>query len=103
MSEQQTDAIDPDRFSVDELREAALEEHEGGIARPLALMLLGRKDYPEKVQDLWSLLANREQPPRLRYTSARLLGELGTADAVSALERGLTVSDGLALRGVVEG
>jgi hypothetical protein len=95
------DAINAEAFSVAELRRMVFEG-EGPLATPLALMLLGRKSYPEKATDLERLLMDEAAPPRIRNSAALELGRLGTPDAVAALERGLTLNDDLGLRGVLE-
>jgi hypothetical protein len=91
--------IDADAYSVEELREATFEG-QGRLSRPLALALLGRKIYPQKVQDLERLLTNEQEMPRLRAMSAQFLGETGGPDATRALERGLGTRQGVALRAV---
>lgn len=96
------DAIGPDRYPLDELRAAALRG-EGALSRPLALALLARVDYPQKVRDLSRVLANDEETPRLRGMAAIALGETGTRAAVNALDRALTVTDDVVLRSVLQG
>lgn len=96
------DVIGPERYSIDELRAAALKG-EGELSRPLALALLGRVDYPEKVRDLRLLLMDDAEQPRLRSMAANVLGQMGTKPAVDALERALTIQDDVALRGVLHG
>jgi hypothetical protein len=98
-TEQSHDMIDADAYSVDELREAAFEGR-GELSRPLALGLLGRKSYPQKVQDLERLLTNEQEMPRLRAMSAQFLGEMGGSDATRVLERGLDTRQGVTLRAV---
>jgi hypothetical protein len=98
-TEQSHDMIDADAYSVDELREATFEGR-GRLSRPLALALLGRKSYPQKVQDLERLLTNEQEMPRLRAMSAQFLGEMGGPDATRVLERGLDSRQGVTLRAV---
>src|SRR5918995_5764524 len=98
-SERSYDMIDADAYSVDEIREAIFEGR-GQLSRPLALALLGRKSYPQKVQDLERLLTNEQEVPRLRSMSAQFLGEIGGPDATRVLERGLDTRQGVALRAV---
>jgi hypothetical protein len=93
------DMIDADAYSVDELRETTFEGM-GRLSRPLALALLGRKSYPEKVQDLERLLTNEQEMPRLRAMSAQQLGEMGGPDATRVLERGLDTRQDVTLRSV---
>src|SRR5207302_3319803 len=77
-------------------------EGPGPLATPLALLLLGRKTYPEKAADLERLLTDEAAPPRIRNAAALELGRLGTPEAVAVLERGLALGDDLVLRGVLE-
>jgi hypothetical protein len=98
-SERSYDMIDAGEYSVDELREAAFERR-GQLSRPLALALLGRKNYPQKVQDLERLLTNEQEMPRLRAMSAQFLGEIGGPEATQVLERGLDTRQEVALRAV---
>jgi len=98
-SERSHDMIDADAYSVDELREAAFEGR-GELSRPLALGLLGRKSYSQKVQDLERLLTNEQEMPRLRAMSAQFLGEMGGSDATRVLERGLDTPQEVTLRAV---
>jgi hypothetical protein len=93
------DLVHAGDYSVEELREAAFGGG-GRVARPLALALLGRKQYPEKVRDLAKVLHDEKEVPRLRMMAAQALGEVGTPAAVRALERGLEAKNGVALRGV---
>lgn len=95
------DMIEAAAYSVDELREAVFEGH-GRVARPLALALLARKDYPNKVADLQALLTDEREVPRLRALAASALGEIPTAASVRALERGLQTGENLTLRGVAK-
>lgn len=99
--EQSADVIDAGDYSVDELQEAAFEGR-GRLARPLALALLTRKDYPEKTADLQRILTDEREQPRLRVMAATALGEMQTPQAVRALDRGLQSADGVALRAVVK-
>ncbi len=96
------DATWPDRYSLEELRAAALRG-EGELSRPLALALLSRVDYAQKVRDMSRLLMDDAETPRLRGMAATVLGQLGTRSAVNALQRALAVTDDVALRGVLQG
>jgi hypothetical protein len=96
------DAIGPDRYSLDELRAAALRG-DGELSRPLALALLSRVDYAQKVRDMTRLLMNDTEAPRLRGMAATALGQVGTRAAVNALHRALAITDDIALRGVLQG
>lgn len=99
---QDDDIIDPEAYSVAELRTMVFKG-KGVLSRPLALALLGRKAYPQKVSDLTRLLMDEEEQPRLRNMAGLLLGRAGTKAASRALERGLEVKNDLALRGVLQG
>lgn len=96
------DVINADPYSVAELRKMVFEG-QGELSRPLALSLLERKSYPQKVKDLERLLRDDHQPPRLRSMAAVALGTIGTPPAVAALQRGATTKEPLALRGIVKG
>ena len=91
------DMIDAAEYSVDELREAVFEGR-GRVARPLALALLARKDYPGKVADLQTVVTDEREQPRLRVLAASALGQIPTPAAVRALERGLQSSDAVTVR-----
>lgn len=96
------DAIGPESFSIAELRAAALRG-KGELSRPLALSLLGRAKYPQKTRDMERLLLDEKETPRLRAMAAQILGQSGTPAALRALERGLSIGDDVALRGVLHG
>jgi hypothetical protein len=100
-SEYYDDRIDADAYSVEELQEVVFDGG-GRLSRPLALALLGRKDYPGKVRDLERVLTNEQETPRLRAMAAHALGETGGRPALRALERGLGTQDGVTLRGVAK-
>lgn len=96
------DILDAATYSVAELK-AMLFKGKGPLTRPLALALLGRKAYPQKIRDLERLLMDEEEVPRLRAMAGQLLGQSDKPSAARALERGLGVKDDLALRGVLQG
>lgn len=96
------DVIDGERYSVAELRKMIFEG-QGELSRPLALSLLDRKSYPQKVKDLERLLADNAETPRLRAMAAVSLGRAGTPAAVEALKRSLATREPTVLRGVVRG
>lgn len=91
------DMIDAAAYSVEELREAVFEGR-GRVARPLALALLARKQYPQKVADLQTVVTNEQEQPRLRALAASELGRIHAPDAVRALERALQTRDGVTVR-----
>ena len=100
-SQHSGDMVEADAYSVDELREAVFEGR-GRVSRPLALALLGRKEYPRKVADLERVLADEAEQPRLRALAATELGQIQTRASVRALERGLESRESVTLRGVVK-
>jgi hypothetical protein len=91
------DMIEAAAYSVDELREAVFEGR-GRVARPLALALLARKDYPDKVADLQRIVTDENEQPRLRALAASALGEIQTPASVRALERGLQSQEPVTMR-----
>ena len=91
--------IDAGYLSVEELREAVFEGR-GRVARPLALALLERKDYPTKAADLQKILVDEREQPRLRAMAATGLGRMGTPASVRALEKGLETGETVTLRAV---
>jgi hypothetical protein len=96
------DVLDADAYSVEELRRAVLDGIEPP-SRPLALALLGRKDYPQKSTDMKRLLLDANEVPRYRSMAAQILGQMGTSEAVRVLRQAITVDDDVALRGVITG
>jgi HEAT repeat protein len=96
------DVLDADAYSVEELRRAVLDGVEPP-SRPLALALLGRKDYPQKSTDMKRLLLDEKEVPRYRSMAAQILGQMGTSEAVRALRQAITIDDDVALRGVIAG
>lgn len=99
--EETNDFIDAEKYGVDELREAAFGRSET-LSRPLALMLLGRKNYPQKVADLARLLSDEQEESRLRKMAAVELGRIGTPQAIERLETALHVKDSLVRQTVTE-
>lgn len=104
------DYMNPERFTVEELREVILQGETGreegraeGMSRLVALQVLGQKEYPEKVADLRRILLEEGEAPRLRQSAAILLGRTGDPEAVPVLERAAAVTDRRVLRGVLEG
>lgn len=96
-SQQSGDMIEAAAYSVDELREAVFEGR-GRVARPLALALLARKDYRNKLADLQTILTDEKEQPRLRALAASALGEIQTPASVRALERGLQSQESVTTR-----
>ena len=102
MSQQEPgDVIEAATYSVDDLRKAVFEGG-GGLARPLALGLLSRKEYAGKEADLLRILSNEAEVPRLRAMAATTLSELRTPTALEGLERGLRTPEVVTLRSVVK-
>lgn len=100
-SERRADMISGEDFEVDELREVVFGGS-GRMDRVLALSLLGRKSYPEKMRDLERILAEEQEPPRLRHTAAVALGHAGTSEALERLAAHLDVQHPVVLRGILE-
>lgn len=94
------DVLDPDRYSVFDLRALVFE---GGqpLSRPLALTLLGLKDYQDKAQDFSRILADDREDPRMRIVAAQVLGKLNTPEAELQLRRASSSTNPSVLRGVV--
>jgi hypothetical protein len=101
-SERSGDAISAEQFSVEELRRAVFEGSQR-LTKPLALALLARKDYPEKIQDLRRVLTSSNQPAKVRQSAAVELGRIDKGEAREALVGVLEKQerDPLVLRGVL--
>jgi hypothetical protein len=95
------DFVEADQYQLDELRAAAFGESTS-LSRQLAVALLGRKEYPNKVDDLERLLANEDEEPRLRIMAATELGRMGTPPAVERLSAALEVREPRVLQSVVD-
>lgn len=95
------DLIDADRYAIDELRAAAFGKSET-MSRQLAVSLLGRKEYPDKVKDFAGLLQNDDEEPRLRIMAATELGRIRTEPAMRKLKDALEVKEPRVLQSVVE-
>lgn len=78
------DFISSSRYSVEELRQA-IRGGSSRLAPQLALALLARKQYPEKLDDLRRVLTDANLDTRLRAVAAQELGRLGTKEAKEAL------------------
>jgi hypothetical protein len=100
-SQHSGDMIDASRYSVDELREAVFEG-QGRVARPLALALLSRKQYPNKVQDMQKILLDEAEQPRLRTLAASALAGMQTPASLRALELGVKARESVTLRAVAK-
>jgi HEAT repeat protein len=100
-SQHSGDLIDAGAYSVDELREAVFAGR-GRVGRSLALALLSRKKYPDKVSDLQKVLLDEAEQPRLRALAASALGQIDAPASVGALERGLETREPVTLRGVAK-
>ncbi|HJQ33107.1 MAG TPA: HEAT repeat domain-containing protein [Pyrinomonadaceae bacterium] len=98
------DMIGGKPYGVEELRSIVF----GGagderVSREVALGLLGRKDYPEKVADFERVLADDREAPGLRTAAAVELGRVGSDAALDALVRHADVKHDLVARGVLNG
>jgi hypothetical protein len=91
-------------LGVEELRRIAF----GGqvnerVPREVALGLLGRKDYPDKIADFERVLADDAEAPSVRSAAAVELGRVGSDEALEALVRHSDVRHDLVARGVLNG
>ena len=98
------DMIGGQPLGVEELRRIAF----GGqvnerVPREVALLLLGRKDYAQKVSDFERVLADEGEELSLRTAAAVELGRTGTEEAFEALVRHSEVKQELVARGVLNG
>jgi hypothetical protein len=97
-----SDVIDADNYTVADLRKMVFEG-QGELSRPLALSLLERKDYPEKVDDLERLLLNDDESSRMRSVAAVGLGRIGSPEAVAVLRRAAGTKDPATAGAVIRG
>jgi len=70
------------------------------VPRRLAVMLLERKKYPRKLDDLRRVLDDEQEDPRTRITAASALGRLGTPAARQALRLKLDTPNAFVQRGI---
>jgi hypothetical protein len=104
MMSDDADVIGGQAYGVEELRRivfgGASDER---VPREVALGLLGRKDYPDKVADFERVLADEGEAPSLRTSAAVELGRVGSDAALEALVRHADVKHDLVARGVLKG
>jgi hypothetical protein len=96
----QSDMLSADQFDLQTLRQVIRSESDQ-LSKPLALALLGKKDYPEKLADFQHVLTNEQESPRSRHIAAIELGRIGTREAIGALRQGLAIRDSFVQRGIV--
>src|SRR5262249_19727008 len=96
------DVFEGARLSVAALRSVVFG-NQAGFPRPLAVMLLGERRYPQRVADLRRLLENAGELPRIRALAAQQLALVATPAALAVLRKGLTTKDAVTLRAVVNG
>ena len=94
--------LDPKKFRIDELHKMIFEG-KGPLPKVLALSVLRRKDYPDKVRDLKRVLMNEREEPRTRHAAAIELGRIGSPAAAAALRQGLKAKQSLVVRGAKSG
>jgi hypothetical protein len=70
------------------------------VPKRLAVLLLERKKYPGKLDDLRRILDDELEDPRTRIAAATALGRLGTPAARQALRLRLDTPDARLLRGI---
>ncbi|HEY2710978.1 MAG TPA: HEAT repeat domain-containing protein [Chthoniobacterales bacterium] len=95
-------SLDPEKFGIDELHKMIFEG-KGPLPKVLALSVLRRKDYPDKIRDLKRVLMNEREEPRTRHAAAIELSRLGSPEAAAALRQGLKVKHSLVVRGAKSG
>ncbi|MEZ4670812.1 MAG: HEAT repeat domain-containing protein [Anaerolineae bacterium] len=94
------DYISTEKFTVEELRTAALKGR-GDLSPLLALRLLALKDYAEKEPDMRYVLQSPDADPGLRLTAAQSLASIGSDAARQTLLDALDLPDAVIVRGVV--
>ena len=98
----ESDLISGDAYSVDDLRNMVFND--GG--RPIARWLssCSHKRTMREKPPIWNDFSwTNSKPPPLRNQAAKMLGDMTNPDAARALERGVRLSNDLALRGVIDG
>lgn len=99
-SRAQAATINSEAFTLEELREAVFGSSDR-LSKVLAVQLLGRKDYPEKVADFRHVLLDERQSMRARHSAAVELGRMKSEQAAVALREGLKTHDDLVRRAVL--
>lgn len=95
------DIITADAFEVEELRSAVFGK-DTRISPILALTLLGRKEYPEKLGDMERVLRDADQGERVRHTAAIELSRIGSEEAVRVLMDNIDAKQDFVARGVIK-
>lgn len=96
------DMISAEAFTVEELRSAVFGTSQR-VSPDVALMLLAKKDYPGKLDDLRRVLGNRQGDRRMRQLAAIELGRTRQVDAISPLLEALNEPDSGLTRSALEG
>jgi len=99
--EDHDDRLDAEDFSVEELREVVFSDSVR-LPRVLALSLLAKKTYPEKLDDFRRVLSDEAQVPKVRHVAAIELFRDGSDEARQVLMDNIEVKDELVLRGVLD-
>lgn len=96
------DYISAEKFTIEELRTAALKGR-GDLSPLLALRLLALRDYAEKEPDMQYVLQSPSAEPGLRLTAAHALANIGSESARRTLLATLDTdtADAVIVRGVV--
>jgi HEAT repeat protein len=100
-SRTQAISIKADAFTLEELRAAVFGDDSERLSKTLAVQLLGRKDYPEKLSDLRSVLLDKRQPVRARHSAAIELGRMNSGGAAAVLREATGISDDFVRSGVL--
>ena len=93
------DMIEAKDYTLEQLRQVLFGESQL-LPRRIAIQLLARKSYPEKLDDLRRVLDDEQQDARTRHAAATALGRLGTPEAMEALRSKLDSKDRYVLRGI---
>src|SRR5262249_49079970 len=88
----------PAKFSVEELRRMILKG-DGPLPQVLALSVLRRKAYPNKVKDFQRVMLDQGESPAVRHAAALELGRIGSTQAIAALRKGAKAKHELVARG----
>lgn len=96
---QSGDFIDAAQFSVGDLREALFGRNPE-VSPLLAVNLLARKSYPEKLSDLARLLEDSTQPSQVRHNAALELSKMPGEEPQAVLRAHAETGDPFVRRGV---